>query len=44
MFCGNCGKQLPDGTGICPSCGYNMAAADQVNTSNAMTPVNQEYN
>lgn len=21
MFCGNCGKQIPDGSGFCPSCG-----------------------
>ena len=44
MFCGNCGKQIPDGTSICPSCGYNLDGAEQGNAVNAVTPVNQVYN
>jgi hypothetical protein len=27
MFCGNCGKQIPDGSGFCPSCGAAASGA-----------------
>lgn len=26
MFCGNCGKELPDNTAFCPQCGTNLVA------------------
>ena len=31
MFCGNCGKELPDGSLFCPDCGRKVETADGVN-------------
>ena len=25
MFCGNCGRQLPEGAQVCPQCGTKVA-------------------
>lgn len=33
MFCGNCGKQIPDGSGFCPSCGAAAGAAGSAGAS-----------
>ena len=34
MFCKKCGKELPDGTKFCPSCGTNQEAGGS-NTINS---------
>lgn len=34
MFCTKCGKELPDGTGFCPSCGAQLNNAESSNEIN----------
>lgn len=31
-FCSNCGKEIPDGATVCPSCGATLAAASEAST------------
>ncbi|MBR4344411.1 MAG: zinc ribbon domain-containing protein [Lachnospiraceae bacterium] len=32
MYCNNCGKEIPDGSVICPSCGINIGGANLENS------------
>lgn len=39
MFCGNCGKQVPEGSGFCPSCGAAAGAGGaSASAGSASTP------
>ena len=42
MFCPNCGKQLPDGSRFCDSCGAQLEAAPPVQQP-TQQPIQQQY-
>lgn len=38
MFCSFCGKQIPDGTSFCPSCGHALPNAERTDNPAVITP------
>lgn len=45
MFCENCGKQIPDGTQVCPYCSAEYQTEDSTNTPPVTNtpPINNTY-